>query len=220
MSVAVVTGRTVVALELPDVDALVARHDRVVADVGTGDGRYAYGLARANPATLVIGIDAIKENLQETAARAGRKPARGGLGNVVFVWASAEDPPAELHGRADAVQVVLPWGRLMVGLLLATPDVLGGLRRLGRVGTSFTAVINAEVWGDPVPLEVRDLPELTTERVTTELAPRYEEAGIAISDARLLDEDGVRAVRSTWSKRLASSRSGRPRFVEVVGTYL
>ena len=220
MSVSVVTGRAVATLEGPDVDALVAGYDRVLVDVGTGDGRYAYALARAAPRTLVVGIDAIKENLQETAARAGRKPARGGLANVVFVWASAEDPPAELHGRADSVQVVLPWGRLMVGLLLAAPDVLGGLRRLGRPGTAFRAVVNAEVWGDPIPVEVRDLPELTPERVVHELAPRYEALGIGVTGARLLDEEGVQRLRSTWSRRLASSRAGRPRFVEVVASYL
>jgi 16S rRNA (adenine(1408)-N(1))-methyltransferase len=202
-----------------DVDALAAAYARVHVDVGTGDGRYALHLGRHEPDTLVVAIDAITENLEETARKAARPAKKGGTPNVLYAHASAEEPPAELHGRADCVTLILPWGRLMAGLLLPMAEVLDGLRRLGHPGTGFRAVINAEVWGDPVPIEARDLPELTPERATAELAPRYAEHGIGITDARMLDDAGVRALRSTWAKRLASSRA-LPRFVEMTGRYL
>ena len=119
------------------------------------------------------------------------------------------------------MQVILPWGRLMVGLLLAEPAVLAGLRALGRGegGTTFRAVVNAEVWGDPIPVEARDLPELTPQRALDELGPAYRRHGIHIERATLLDRAGVDAVRSTWARKLAASRA-LPRFVEVTGVYL
>lgn len=215
----VVRGRHVDDLDHAGVDALVAAHDRVVVDVGTGDGRFALHLARQQPRTLVIGVDALRENLEDTARKAARPVRKGGTPNVVYVHASAEDPPPELRHRADHVQVILPWGKLMVGLLLARPDVLDGLRALGRPGTTFVAVVNAEVWGDPIPLEVRDLPELTPERATGELAPLYARHGIRIEHTGLLGREEVDAVRSTWARKLASSRT-LPRFVELAGAYL
>jgi 16S rRNA (adenine(1408)-N(1))-methyltransferase len=107
----------------------------------------------------------------------------------------------------------------MAGLLLPIGEVLDGLRLLGHIQTGFRAVINAEVWGDPIPIEARDLPELTPERATTELAPRYAEHGIELTDAHLLGSAAVAALRSTWAKKLASSRM-LPRFVEITGRYL
>ncbi|HET7653900.1 MAG TPA: class I SAM-dependent methyltransferase [Acidimicrobiales bacterium] len=212
----VVRGKTI---EDVDLDALAAAFPRVHVDVGTGDGRYALHVARREPETLVVAIDAITENLEETARKAARQPRKGGTANVLYVHASAEAPPPDLHGRADAVTVILPWGRLMAGLLLPIADVLDGLHRLGHPGTAFRAVINAEVWGDPIPVEARDLPELTPERATGELAPRYRAHGIDVDDARMLDAAAVADLRSTWAKKLASSRA-LPRFVEITGRYL
>ena len=215
----VVRGKRTEEMDADTFAALADAHADVLIDVGTGDGRFALHLARRRPATLVVGLDALRENLEETARKAARRPDKGGAANVLYVHAAAERPPPELRHRADAVQVILPWGKLMVGLLLAQPDVLDGLRALGHPGTSFRAVVNAEVWGDPIPLEARDLPELTPERATSELAPAYSGHGIRIDDAVLLDERGVDAVRSTWARKLAASRT-LPRFVELTGSYL
>src|SRR5690349_12984816 len=94
-------------------------HSTTVVDVGTGDGRYAYHLAAADPARLVIGIDALEAPMGEIAARAARKPARGGRPNLLLVRAAIEALPAELHGVADEVSVQLPWGSLLEGIVLA-----------------------------------------------------------------------------------------------------
>ena len=205
----VVRGREVVEAGL-DLDGYGSLH----VDVGTGDGRYAYALAKADPRRLVVGIDALRENLAEMSRKAARKPARGGLPNVLFVAASAETPPAELAGRADEVSVILPWGRLMVGLIRPDDDVLAGLAALAKPGAAMRFVLNAEVWGDPVPVEARDLPEPTPERVLGELAPRYAAHGIEVGEARLMTLEEIRALPTTWARKLASSRA-LPRFVYV-----
>lgn len=216
----VIEGKSVVDVDTAAFDARSAGYARVVVDVGTGDGRFPLHMARRHPDALFVGVDSLKENLEEVSRKAARPPRKGGVANVVYVWASAEDPPPELRHRADEVQVILPWGRLMVGVLTASPDVLDGLRALGREGTTFRAVINAEVWGDPIPVEARDLPELTVERAWSVLAPAYERHGIRITDVHVLTAEEVAVVRSTWAKRLASSRRAHPRFVGIEGRYL
>ena len=75
--------------------------------------------------------------MSDTAARARRKPAKGGAPNLVLVNASAETVPAALHGIAHAVTVLMPWGGLLWGVALAAPDVCGGLRTLARPGASL-----------------------------------------------------------------------------------
>jgi 16S rRNA (adenine(1408)-N(1))-methyltransferase len=162
----------------------------------------------------VVALDPVKENLRELSHRALRKPGRGGLANVLFVWGVVERPPAELAGRADELHVVLPWGRLARGLLLADAEVLDGLVFLARPGAALDAVLNAEVWEEPVPVEARDLPRLTVEYVAEELAPRLGERGIEVRRVGWLGRAEIDRLQSTWARRLSHGRE-HPRFVHV-----
>lgn len=213
-AVQVVRGRRLAELSAPEFEALLARHRSLAVDVGTGDGRFAYGLARQHPDRLVVGLDTARDRMREISWRAQRKPSRGGLPNLLLVWASVEQPPPELRGRADEVHVVLPWGRLLAGLVLASPAVLDGIRELAAPGASVHLVLGADVWSDPIPTEVRDLPAVTVEHAHRVLAPAYRERGLALVEARQLEPDEIAGLRSSWARRLAGGRL-RPRFVSL-----
>jgi 16S rRNA (adenine(1408)-N(1))-methyltransferase len=217
--VIVVEGKRTREMGGAELDARIAAAaaTRVVVDVGTGDGRFAYATATAHSDWFVIGIDAIAERLDTWSAKAVRKPAKGGRPNVLFVRASAEQPPAELQGRAHAVHVLLPWGALLVGTMLADPAVLDGLTALARPGAELTVVFNAEVWEESTPKDMADLPAVTVEYVEQTLAPRYAARGIEISEARELSAQEVMDLPTTWSKRLARSHRGHPKFVLARG---
>lgn len=193
---------------------------RVVVDVGTGDGRFAYAYAGEHPDAFVVGVDAIAERLDEVSAKGARKPAKGGRPNVLFVRASAEGPPAELRGRADEIHVLLPWGALLVGTMLAEPAVMGGLASLAAPGgAELVVVFNAEVWEDSTPHHMTDLPAVTVEYVHRTLAPAYEQFGIRLSDAQEMAPDEIKALPTTWARKLSHGR--HPKFVlargQVVG---
>ena len=107
----------------------------------------------------------MRENVRNYSARAGRKPERGGLPNVLYVVASVEHVPEELRALTDEVYVTLPWGSLMRGLILGEAAVLDGVAALARPGAVVHIVLNTRIFEDPVPIEARDLPELTPEYV-------------------------------------------------------
>jgi 16S rRNA (adenine(1408)-N(1))-methyltransferase len=214
--VLLVRGKDLVEVGAAEVDALLAGHARAVVDVGTGDGRLPYALARSDPSTFYLGVDATPENLRETSRRATRKPSRGGVPNVAFAVAAAEHPPAELAGRFDEVKAILPWGRLMVGLITSDPDVLRGLGALARPGGRMHVVLNGEVWGDPIPVEARDLPEPTVDYVREVLTPAYAPRGIELGEPRAMTPAAIAGLPSTWARKLSHGRA-EPRFVEFEG---
>ncbi|MDP8905515.1 MAG: class I SAM-dependent methyltransferase, partial [Chloroflexota bacterium] len=88
-----VVGRQLVALERDFLDELAARHRRVAVDVGTGEGQGVLRRARREPDVLVIGVDAVAENMREASHRASRSRARGGVPNALFVVAAADELP-------------------------------------------------------------------------------------------------------------------------------
>src|SRR3990172_860950 len=169
----VARGKHPEPMDAPELARLVATYGGVTIDLGAGDGRFAYRYARENPGRFVVGIDPVAETLREMSAKAARKPARGGLPNVLYVLASVELLPDELRGVASEIFVTLPWGSLMRGVILAEPAVLDGIASLARDGAELRIVLNARIFDDPVPAGLRDLPEVTPDYAREALAPLY-----------------------------------------------
>jgi 16S rRNA (adenine(1408)-N(1))-methyltransferase len=48
----------------------------VIVDIGTGDGRYVYRSARANPGKFYIGIDVQRRSLGKVSEKVHRRPRR------------------------------------------------------------------------------------------------------------------------------------------------
>jgi 16S rRNA (adenine(1408)-N(1))-methyltransferase len=205
----VVRGKSAVSLTAAGFAALRASHDRTVLDVGAGDGRAVYRLARSQPRWLVIGLDPAWRRMVETSRRSVRKPERGGAANALYVRGTAEDPPAPLHGVADELHVMLPWGRLLSGLVLGEPDLCGGLRRLAVPGAPLDITVGTDIWREPVPLEIRDLPELTVSYVDDVLRRRLAAAGWRVDMAELLTGAEAGHLPSSWGRRLSDGSQSR-----------
>ncbi len=196
--------------------AMRAPYAGVTIDIGAGDGRFVYRYAQRHAERLVIGIEPVRETLRELSAKAGRKPARGGLPNVLYVVASMEHVPPELRTVADEMFVTLPWGSLMRGIVLGDGAVLAAIASLARPGATLRIVLNTRIFDDPIPIEARDLPEVTPEYVRATLAPAFARHGVQINATRFMDADEVAAIETTWAKRL--SHRAPPRSVLIEAT--
>ncbi|MEY8043326.1 16S rRNA (adenine(1408)-N(1))-methyltransferase KamB [Saccharopolyspora cebuensis] len=199
-----VTGKQVVEVGAAEFDAMVERHDGVVLDVGTGDGKHAFHLARERPGELVVALDAAKDNMRKVATKAAANPKKGGLPNLLCVWAAAERLPAELRGVTE-LHVLMPWGSLLRGVLGSDPAMLSGLAGVCVPGAKLLITLNLHAWRPPVP-EVGEHPEPTPESALVDLAPRFAAAGWRLDDARYLDAEAVAALSTSWTRRLNSSR--------------
>jgi len=207
-----VQGKNTTEINAGDLERLVEGYQSVALDIGTGDGRFAYAWATEHPETFVIAMDPVREAMREFSARAQRKPARGGLSNLLYVMASIEQPPVELEGRANLIFVNLPWGSLMRGIIEADETVLGKLSRLAADGAQMRIILNTRVFDDPVPLDVLGLPEVTAEYAQTVLAPAYQRHGLQVTGARFLTPEELLDLGTTWAKRL-SHRTPPPSFL-------
>jgi 16S rRNA (adenine(1408)-N(1))-methyltransferase len=209
----VVEGRKLVDMDGDAFAALAARHERVVIDLGTGDGLFAYRLAVGDPATLYVGCDPVADTMVEVSQRSRRNASRGGVDNLLLVVTSVEQPPDELLGAASQVYCVLPWGRLMAGLVTGDDEVLRGVRAFAHPGAPVLVYLNVGVWDRDTPLHVQDLPAVTAEHIEQVLAPAYERAGIRLLDHREAGPEEIGDLRSTWARRL--THAGRGRFLRL-----
>ena len=174
-------------------------------DIGTGDGLFVYESARQNPKKFYIGIDASTRPLEKISEKIHRKPAKGGLTNVLFLQAAVEDLPPELDGVADEVHVHFPWGSLLKGVLTGDERVLGNLRRICAADALLEVVVALDPERDAAELERLDIPPLSPELIESVLAPRYQKAGFAINEKGLLPASEWTSLHTSWARRLKGS---------------
>lgn len=194
----IICGRTTRRMDAAAFAEQAAGYGEILVDLGTGDGRFALEAAQRSPGLLAVGVDACRENL--------RKPSRSAPGNALFVIANAAALPRALYGQAGRISINFPWGSLRDGLLEGDPALLEGLNALGCPGARIEVLLNrsalAEAGWDLLSggAAVRDNLRL---------------AGYAAAPQRIVEAAALRALPSTWAKRLAYSRT--PEAVLVAG---
>jgi 16S rRNA (adenine(1408)-N(1))-methyltransferase len=180
-------GKTSQAIGVDSIAAWAAAYEAVTLDLGCGDGAYVRHLATGNPSVAVIGIDTCGAN---AIGAARRLPV-----NALLIVHDALAIPEEVAGPARAITINFPWGSLLRALLDGDDRLLATLRgkrcdirinagALNEQGYAFEAGIEA------IRQSLRCL------------SP----ARLAIEE---LDTRALRALPSTWAKRLAFGRDPR-----------
>lgn len=176
----------------------------MIVDLGTGDGRAVLAAAAAEPASLVVGMDASAAAMADASRRAARPARKGGLPNALFVVAAAEAPPAELQGRAALVTVRFPWGSLLRGVLGQDARAAAGLASLVRPGGLIEALVSVLPRDGVAGIETLD------EGAVERLSAAHATHGLDVASLAPASAEEVRASESTWGRRLLAAGSERP----------
>lgn len=171
-------------------------YQSLMLDIGTGDGRFVQAMAAAQPKSLVIGVDACRENLVDVSRNAAE--------NALFVIANAESLPRELDGAAHHLTINFPWGSLLEGLLNDEPSLLNGLRRVMRPKATLEIRLNSSALA-----QAGWSLEAGAEQVQAVLL--YND--FAIKDTRLMLSEELASYPTTWAKRLAYGRDARAAYL-------
>jgi 16S rRNA (adenine(1408)-N(1))-methyltransferase len=202
----IMKGKGTIVIPSEEFQEFVQGYSRISVDMGCGDGRYPYEMARLDPNVFYIGIDADRNGLVEYSRRVSKKPEKGGANNVLFVIANIESLPSDLKGIADEVTVILPWGSLLRGVVNSDPKYLDGFRFVAKDGSDIRIYLNYDAKYEPIEMERKNLPDLTEEFIEGALVPSYESHRIHLSSHRFMDNSEARAIPSTWARRLGHGR--------------
>ena len=195
-----IRGRTPLDLDLTQLHERVASYNRIILDLGTGDGRYVHCLAERNPNWFIIGVDSCRENLH--------KHSRAKLSNLLFVIASAQDLPHELNGLVSHITINFPWGSLLESLLTDDSRLMHGLEIISSSAASVDIRLNGGALA-----KVGWTLESGAERIHNNLL----QAGWQINAPVTMNADALRSFPSTWAKRLAFGRD--PRAMAMTGYF-
>jgi 16S rRNA (adenine(1408)-N(1))-methyltransferase len=172
-------------------------------DIGTGDGRFVTAHAAKHPDKFFIGIDANVKALERPSMKATRKPAKGGLPNVMFVQAAVEDLPEEFAGVADEIHIHFPWGSLLRAVATGDGEVLRSLRDLGAPGCLLEVVIGIDPERGRTEIDRLGVPLLTPVTLHSYLIPKYISAGFEYVEARVIGRDEWKVLETSWARKLS-----------------
>ena len=174
-------------------------------DVGTGDGLFVYNCARKEPQKLFIGIDANRRPLQKISERIHRRPAKGGLPNVLFLEAAVEALPYELDGTASEVHVNFPWGSLLRGVAKGDLLILGNLRHMCKADAFLKVLIGIDFERDGSEVDRLGLTDLDTDYIDSVLVKVYRNAGFDLVETENIAPSNQPEFQTSWARRLRMS---------------
>jgi len=194
-----IRGRTSLEIDFIGLKEQVAGYNRIMLDLGTGDGRYVHTLAEAQPDWFVIGVDSCRENLREYS--------RAKLRNMLFVIASAQCLPMELNGLVSHITINFPWGSLLESLLTGDSKLMRGLVSVSRAATSIDLCLNGGALAEAgTPLETG------AEKIYDNLI----RSGWELTRPVLMNGSVLKSFPTSWARRLAHGRD--PRAILLRGT--
>ena len=169
----------------------------MIVDLGTGDGRAVLARAAADPAALLVGIDAAAASMADASRRADRR----GPANAMFLAAGVEGlATSPLAGHADLVMVLFPWGSLLRGILGLDRAALCGAAAVARPGAAVEVLVSVMPADGVAGIDCLD--ETARERI----AQAWAAAGLTLTDMRPATPGEMHAAASTWARRLGPDR--------------
>jgi Putative methyltransferase len=195
-----IRGRKSLALDVNGFKERLANYNRIILDLGTGDGRYVRTLAGKHPDWFVIGIDSCRENLREHS--------QANLQNMLFVIASAQELPNELNGLVSHITINFPWGSLLESLLNGDPKLMRGFETISRPITFVDLHLNGGAMAEA---------GTTLEAGADKIYDSLIRSGWQIENPVMMNASTLRSFPTTWAKRLAFGRD--PRAVMLSGSF-
>lgn len=191
-------GRRSLDLDLNGLTERLANYERIILDLGTGDGKFVHHLADSFPHHFVIGVDACRENLHEYS--------NAKLNNMLFVIANAQELPFELNGLISHLTINFPWGSLLESLLAGDAKFMKGLTNISQRHTMIDICLNGGALSEV---------NMSLQTGAAQIEERMRESGWQIKKPVVMSKSDLQTYPTTWAKRLAFGRD--PRAIHLRG---
>lgn len=202
----ILKGNRIENIEADELKNKLKAYKSIIIDIGTGDGSFPYRKASKDKENLYIGLDSAADNMVNSSIKVGKKTARGGLNNVLYVVCNALDIPEELKELADRTHINLPWGSLRDAVVKGDEGLLEGIRRMSKEHSSLDVYVTYDTLYEAKEIMDRKLPHLSLDYINTHLKNKYTCWGIDIKKAEVCSNDDLKGLETQWAKKLAYGR--------------
>jgi|GEM_PF-272196 len=211
----IIMGKKIKEIGKIELDKFIQGYKKIIIDIGTGNGKFVYKLAKQNHENFYIGIDSNINGLREYSRRIYNKPAKGGLFNIIYVLAYIENLPIELEGLADKIFINYPWGSLLAYLVNSDKKILKNITQISKQNAEISLLFNYSSKYEPISMNKFGIVDISSYHIRKKMMPQYKKAGIIIKKFKKFSNEELQNSCDFWAKKIAF---GRCRDIwEVVG---
>lgn len=192
----IVKSKNLIEISLEDLH--ISQYEKVLVDLGTGDGRFVYKQAKANPNSLFLGVDPSQDQLEIYSQKAQKEK----LTNVYFVLGSIELLPNDLKGIANELTILLPWGSLLQAVVKPTSATLTKLSDILKENGELFVLLGYDPAREPSEFARLELPEITKDYIKQHVLPEFKTHNLIPDEFKELTKMDLKDFDSTWAKKL------------------
>lgn len=194
-------------IELNYINNKLHDYERVICDLGCGDGKWVYNQAKKHKQIFYIGLDNNADNLAETSHKVAKKASKGGLANCVYIQVNAYNPPNELSGICNDVFIHFPWGDLLVGIVKVDARLMNAIKSILKPKSTITIYLTYDEKFEQKYKVDRALPELNQSYLQNEFKKEMTMNGLTVLEVKTLNANEISNLKTTWGKRITRERS-------------
>src|SRR3989344_38024 len=187
----IVKGNKTEELSRGKLEELLNNYERVVLDLGTGDGRFVYEHALREHPTFFIGVDPSQKQLEVYSKKAVRKK----MENLIYVVGSIEVLPQELFKIADLLYIVFPWGTLLKSTVDPDEKTFYILSNILKPQGTLEIIFGYTSEAEPSETVRLELPEISEELISGSVVPKFENAGFKMEKLERLEKLQLKDIR-------------------------
>lgn len=193
----VIKGNKKIEISDKDLSGLTRNFQKVVLDIGTGDGRFIYENALKKPDVIFLGLDPAEKQLEIYSRKSNKKK----LNNCIFIVGSIDNLPRELFSFIDEIYITLPWGTLLENVVKTDSDLVQKIYRLLKETGTFEIIFGYLSDLEPSETKRLNLPDtkegLDINQVLIPLKTYFD-----IEEMKVLDKRDLGKLETTWAKKL------------------
>lgn len=199
----ILKGSKISEINKDEFHKLIEKFHHLTIDLGTGDGRFVYQNALANPSNFYIGIDPAASHMEEYS----KKSLKRKLTNALYVVVSIEHLDTDLNGLADELFINLPWGSLLSLLMSGDDNTYEKISNLIKIGGTLNIILGYSKESEPGETQRLGLGEINEEVIRDKIINGFKKVGLESTKLELLETANLKEFKTTWAKKLTFGKS-------------
>lgn len=176
-------------------------YEKLIIDLGTGQGSFVYYNALENRECFYIGLDSCGDSMKKYAV----KQYKNKVNNLMYIVMNAQKIDDIFKNRFSEIYINLPWGTLLEGIFKEELGIINSISKLSLSGCKINICFSYDNKFEKNEIEKRGLPNLSSEYFEKIFKPMYEKYNINISTIECLK--GNLNFRSKWMHVLTESKN-------------
>lgn len=189
-----------IELSHEDFLSMIKSYDKLIIDLGTGQGAFVYFSALDNKDNFYIGLDSCGDSMKKYAI----KQYKNKVNNLIYIIMNVQNIDSLLWNMFSEVYINLPWGSLLEGLFKEELGIIHNISKLLIDGGIIKICFSYNDKFEKIEIEKRNLPVLNDKYFNSVFRPLYYKYNIEIDDIDLISKNDI-PFESKWVKVLGES---------------